>query len=258
MQHIAQPPQKLMAPPAHADSTGDPDFDRTIKMRFKRFVDADPTTDFYGAVFQIFTIVNQALWSGRLPENVIFAVNTRRGAVGHYALSRWQHAGGDEADEIAFNGAYLRQDNGLQFIQTLVHECCHLWQFNFGKPCKRGYHNKEFAREMRRVRLEPVNVGSGGSADTGFAISDRVIEGGKVDQLYHCLVEAGFEMTWAHALQRTADINPDSETIRRRKRESKTRYTCPSCRLNAWARPNALLKCGTCQLTLKRITEQAS
>lgn len=30
------------------------------------------------------------------------------------------------------------------------------------------------------------------------------------------------------------------------KSASKTRYTCPSCELNAWAKPGVRLMCGEC------------
>jgi ribosomal protein L37AE/L43A len=33
---------------------------------------------------------------------------------------------------------------------------------------------------------------------------------------------------------------------RRKKAASKTKYTCPACRMNAWARPDARLICGDC------------
>lgn len=38
---------------------------------------------------------------------------------------------------------------------------------------------------------------------------------------------------------------------RRKKAASKTRYTCPSCGVNAWARPDVRLVCGDCDEPLK-------
>lgn len=40
----------------------------------------------------------------------------------------------------------------------------------------------------------------------------------------------------------------DAEARKKRKAKSasKTRYTCPSCELNAWAKPGARLACGEC------------
>lgn len=43
------------------------------------------------------------------------------------------------------------------------------------------------------------------------------------------------------------DRSSENEAIRKKKAASKTKYTCPSCGLNAWAKPDAPLVCGTCQ-----------
>ena len=39
----------------------------------------------------------------------------------------------------------------------------------------------------------------------------------------------------------------DEKKARTRKAASKTRYTCPACELNAWAKPGVNLVCGDCQ-----------
>ena len=38
----------------------------------------------------------------------------------------------------------------------------------------------------------------------------------------------------------------DARKKRKAKSASKTRYTCPSCDMNAWAKPGARLVCGEC------------
>ena len=38
----------------------------------------------------------------------------------------------------------------------------------------------------------------------------------------------------------------DARKARKAKSASKTRYTCPSCELNAWAKPDVRLICGEC------------
>jgi len=39
----------------------------------------------------------------------------------------------------------------------------------------------------------------------------------------------------------------ENDATRKKKTASKTKYTCPGCGLNAWAKPEAPLVCGTCQ-----------
>ena len=41
------------------------------------------------------------------------------------------------------------------------------------------------------------------------------------------------------------------ETTARKKAASKTKYTCPDCDLNAWAKPDTSLICGECHEALE-------
>jgi len=41
-----------------------------------------------------------------------------------------------------------------------------------------------------------------------------------------------------------------NEAVAAKKRSSKTKYTCPACGLNAWAKPEAKLICGECVVPL--------
>jgi rubrerythrin len=43
------------------------------------------------------------------------------------------------------------------------------------------------------------------------------------------------------------DRSSEGDAIRKKKAASKTKYTCPVCGLNAWAKPEAPLVCGNCQ-----------
>jgi hypothetical protein len=48
-----------------------------------------------------------------------------------------------------------------------------------------------------------------------------------------------------------SDRGLDESEIRKKKLASKTKYTCPSCGLNAWAKPNVSLVYGECQVPLQ-------
>ncbi len=52
-------------------------------------------------------------------------------------------------DEIAMNPSYFGVVPLLEILQTLVHEMAHAWQFHFGEPGRRGYHNKEWADKWK-------------------------------------------------------------------------------------------------------------
>jgi transcription elongation factor Elf1 len=43
---------------------------------------------------------------------------------------------------------------------------------------------------------------------------------------------------------------------RQRRRASKTKYTCPQCGQNAWAKPQANLLCGDCEKPVRMEPEE--
>ena len=53
----------------------------------------------------------------------------------------------------------------------------HLWQQEFGKPSRNGYHNAEWAAEMNRIGLKPVSAGSP-DKETGQRVGHEIVEGG--------------------------------------------------------------------------------
>ena len=227
------------------------EIDRTIKASLLKIDGETPNAQLSTTFLQTYEILNRALWAGKLPANVMFVVNCRRGVAGHYVPDRWSSSDGQTAHEIAFDGNRLRQNDGLHFLGVFAHECTHLWQYIYGTPGKYGYHNKEFAVEARRVGLETIDLSGDGGKDTGVRVSAKIIERGALDQLYQRMVAAGFEVTWAQALLNTSSIDPQQESLRKKKRASKTRYSCVTCSLNAWAKPNVKLICGSCATKMK-------
>ena len=62
--------------------------------------------------------------------------------------------------------------------------------------------------------------------------------GGPFTRAYAKLAAAGFQLNWQSV--------PFDGSERKKKAASKTKYTCPNCDANAWAKPEAQLICGTC------------
>ena len=48
----------------------------------------------------------------------------------------------------------------------------------------------------------------------------------------------------------------ENDATRKKKAASKTKYTCPGCGLNAWAKPDAQLVCGNCQEPMQAETTE--
>ena len=53
--------------------------------------------------------------------------------------------------------------------RVLVHEMTHLEQEEYGKPGKKGHHNREWVGLMERVGLIPSDTGAPGGKQTGRA-----------------------------------------------------------------------------------------
>lgn len=91
---------------------------------------------------------------------------------------------------------------------------------------------------MIEIGLQPSTTGEPGGKTTGQKVSHYIIEGGPFANAVAKLKATGFEIRWQ---SRSGD---DAE--RQKKAASKTKYSCPSCELNAWAKPGVTLICGEC------------
>lgn len=139
-------------------------------------------------------------------------------------------------DEIALNPSHFGERTTEQSLSTLVHEMVHLWQHHFGKPSRNGYHNKQWADQMRAIGLVPSTTGQPGGKETGQKVSHFIEAGGLYQRAFGEL--AGFDLY--------VELWDDDAAKKQRKKKaaSKTKYTCPTCSVNAWAKPKTMLICG--------------
>lgn len=94
---------------------------------------------------------------------------------------------------------------------------------------------------MHTVGLHPSATGEPGGTETGQRMSHYILPEGPYAQAYAQLAATGFCLHW--------QSTPDADAARG-KRVSKTKYTCPGCGLNAWAKPDVALVCGDCDTPL--------
>ena len=118
----------------------------------------------------------------------------------------------------------------------------HLWQHHFGSPSRRSYHNAEWAAAMLQIGLVPSNTGQPGGRITGQRMSHYVEPGGRFEGACRDLLAQGFVIEWMDRAEGSS-----KQTGRSGKR---AKYVCPRCRLAAWAKPDAMLKCGTCDVPM--------
>ena len=92
---------------------------------------------------------------------------------------------------------------------------------------------------MFDVGLVPSDTGEVGGKITGQNMTHYIDDDGRFSVTCDELLKTGFLIPW-HA--RTAV----DKTVAKQKAASKTKYTCPECGLNAWAKPAVSLMCGSC------------
>jgi predicted SprT family Zn-dependent metalloprotease len=205
---------------------------------------ANPTRKTYKTLDDAYRFFNKRLFGGKLPPCLI-TMQRKASAYGYFAGGRFGTADGKEVtDEIALNPSHFRSRSIEQSLSTLVHEMAHLQQHHFGKPGRTSYHNKEWAQMMRAAGLIPSDTGAPGGREVGQKVSHYIEEGGRFAQACAELVGGGFDPFYV-------ELWSDADAAKRKKKAaSKTRYTCESCGLNAWAKPDASLICGDCDVPM--------
>lgn len=207
---------------------------------------------------QAYAYFNDALFGGRLPPCLITLSEGRYR--GYFKRQCFRSPGqADRVDEISMNPVTF---NGLQdYLSTLVHEMCHLEQEHFGTPGKPPYHNVEWAGMMKRVGLQPRSTEKGHEKrETGRTVTHDIDPTGAFAAACARLLQDGFDLRYRYdpaPPRRDHTDDPDEQAAtqrdedrKRKKRESKTRFQCPGCGTNAWAKPTAKLACGACKQSL--------
>jgi predicted SprT family Zn-dependent metalloprotease len=201
----------------------------------------NPTLQSYTSLAIAYGVFNEKLFSGVLPACLI-TMQRHRGSYGYFSGSRFANAAdpGEITDEIALNPARFAKRKPEEVLATLAHEMVHLWRHHQGHVPTRGYHDRAWADKMLTIGLIPTATGEAGARMTGQKVTHVIEKGGAYEQT----------VTVDHPAILYADRAGESDEERRRKAASKTKYTCPRCGLNAWAKPNATLLCGTCEQQL--------
>jgi len=200
----------------------------------------NPTTQTYTSLTTAYDFFNRELFSGSLPPCLI-TMQRHRGTFGYFCGERFANTSDPKeiTDEIALNPAHFASRKPVEVLSTLAHEMAHLWQHHYGKPSRTRYHNKQWAAKMREIGLIPTATGEPGGKETGQKMTHLIEENGRFASAVQTLLA-----------EHPAILYHDrsvSDAERRKKAASKTKYTCPSCGLNAWAKPEAPLVCGNCQ-----------
>jgi hypothetical protein len=199
----------------------------------------DPITPAQYRAFQhAYNVLNRKLFGDNLPD-VLVTLQRKARSRGYFAPERFAGRRDESrVHELALNPDAFEGRTDREIVSTLAHEMVHLWQEEFGTPPRRGYHDREWAAKMKEVGLQPSATGEPGGKEIGQNMTHYIIDGGRFDMVFGELVAKGFALRWQSI--------PFDQASRAKARASKTKFTCPVCEQNAWAKPDAVLICGVC------------
>lgn len=197
-----------------------------------------PTSEQYSGLQAAYTYFNDTLFEGKLADCVLTLRAHGKRTLGLFHAEQWQH---DDAKchEIALSPAHLRRPLRDVFA-TLVHEMCHLWQQDHGKPSRFGYHNREWGTQMKAVGLHPSNTGEPGGKEVGQQMTHYVLDDGPFAAAFDAMPDA-IRLPWI-------GVEP---VLKEKKSSTKTKYCCPSCDTVAWGKKDISLVCGNCMESLE-------
>jgi len=202
-----------------------------------------PTPAQFAAFQAMFNHFNTTLFGGRLPH-VFLNFSRHANCYGFFAAKRWERDGETKKlHEISLNPSYLKHRGQRAVVSTLVHEMVHLWQEEFGKPGRRGYHNAQWANKMEAIGLMPSSTAAPGGKRVGDRVSHYVIEGGPFAQAFAAM-PTEYLLPWVC-------WEVEAIAIKKPRRASKVKFTCgAACGANAWGKPGLQLVCGECDVEM--------
>jgi len=192
----------------------------------------------YQAFQDAYSFFNAKLFGNSLPD-LLVTLQRHAGAKGYFAPERFTgRMGNMTAHELALNPDVFTGRSDELILSTLVHEMVHVWQETHGTPPRRCYHDREWAAKMKGIGLQPSTTGEPGGKETGQSVTHYILPDGQFGRAYAELAATGFRLNWQSV--------PFNAGERKKKTASKTKYTCPTCGTNAWAKPQARIICGAC------------
>lgn len=197
----------------------------------------NPTNAIYNGLDKAYSYFNERLFNSELPQALI-TMQRKKNSLGYFASKRFESKTDETAiaHEIALNPATFKTRTDKDILSTLVHEMCHLWQQENGKPSKKAYHNTEWSEKMLTVGLIPSHDGTITGKRTGQSMTHYIEEFGLFDRL-------ASEYLKDNELSLYQDIALDGAAAKKAKKKNKVKYTCPLCNSNAWAKPRMMLIC---------------
>lgn len=215
------------------------------------------TKDQFQTIEALYNYYNKELFNGEL-NDCLLNMSRKNGAMGFFAPNRWTNKDGIKIHEISINPDTFNIDDE-ELHRTIVHEMCHLWQQDLGKPSRKYYHNKEWAQKMIAIGLMPSHNGQVGGKTTGQRMNDYTIEDGLFKNKFDAIVSEKKDdlilpyFPVSNQIQVTVIENDEDQEgegegesePKESKAGKKVRYMC-SCENRIWGKPDLRVICADC------------
>lgn len=156
-----------------------------------------PTPQLYEALQYAYDAFNRELFDSAL-DNSLITLQRQANTYGYMSYNRFAAVGDRQTftHELALNPDFFGIKPLIEVLQTMVHEMCHLWQFQYGSPSQKSYHNQEWATKMESIGLMPSDTGRVGGKKTGQKMADYPMAHGDFTRVCNQLFDQGFIVAW--------------------------------------------------------------
>ena len=97
---------------------------------------------------------------------------------------------------------------------------------------------------MHRVGLVASATGKEGGKQTGQRMTHYIEHGGAFGRACRELIERGHDIRY---------VELSDPAVRKKKAETKSKYTCDQCHQNAWGKSDLKLRCDQCDVPMRLI-----
>jgi len=228
---------QLLTSGSNADSTI-----HFVSYNAKITGDFDATTlELFGALQNAYNDFRKHLFNNRLSK-VVLTLNRDSHSWGYYQHRGWVKEGSINRPEI--NNPFGLYRESKIVMSTLVHEMVHHQQYQFGKPGRGRYRNKQFAQLMIAVGLVCSSTGRPEGKQTGDRMSHYLDDAGAFAKVFAAMPKEYLLpfKPYYHDSQRALPNRTASGAAD----NSKTKFTCTNCGNAAWGKPSLNIICGDC------------